>query len=76
MARKRDAGPVRGPEGGVEVGLGAAFVVDELGSDAVAGEVIGDEMDEVQVGVPVRSRLESRLVVSKPTRRSIMSMGS
>jgi len=52
MAGKGDAGLVAGPEGGVEIGLAPGFVMHETAMDAETRKMVGDEVDELEIGVP------------------------
>ena len=49
VARQHDAAGDAGADGGDQIGFGAFGVVEELGLDPMAGEIVGTEADELQV---------------------------
>jgi hypothetical protein len=51
---KHDARPVGWPDRCVEIGLGFVAVVYDRAVDAEPGQVVADEMDEIEVGLAAR----------------------
>ncbi len=52
VARQHHAAVHHGADGGEQVGLFAAAVVDQGGLHTMAGQIVADEMDQAQVGFP------------------------